>query len=405
MNHLQNFIFISPNYPESYWMFCRGLKKTGARVLAVIDTSYDSLPACLKEQIDECYVVSSFQNYNEVYKAVAYFAFRYGKPDWIESNNEAWLALDARLRDDFHVTSGFSLVQVEEFQSKSAMKKYYQKAGLPVAPYALPTTFEEADAFAREHDYQLVLKPDHGVGASGTWHIRSREDLEKFWKEAEALNTQMILETYVDGEVITLDGLADKDGHIRFLGGMEYVSNCMDSVQNHDSIGTYYNFSISEPNRALAQRVVDAFGIRNRFFHGEYFRLNTDQPGLGSTGDLVALEMNFRPPGGFCPDLINYSYDTDIYSLWADVLMQRPIDDYSSARYSAGFAGRRTGVNYVHSTEMLMEKYKSELIGVEFLPPAFASAMGDVTIKARFTSPERRDAFFKDAFLKRDDAS
>lgn len=28
-----NFVVISPNYPESYWMFCRGLKENGAKVL------------------------------------------------------------------------------------------------------------------------------------------------------------------------------------------------------------------------------------------------------------------------------------------------------------------------------------------------------------------------------------
>ena len=73
-----NFVFISPNYPENYWMFCRGLKKYGANVLAVVDTPYDNLKPELKANITECYVVSSFHNYEEVFKAVAYFSFKYG---------------------------------------------------------------------------------------------------------------------------------------------------------------------------------------------------------------------------------------------------------------------------------------------------------------------------------------
>ncbi len=397
---MENFVFISPNYPESYWMFCRGLKKMGARVLAVIDTDYDNLHPELKRNIDECYKVSSFHNYDEVYKAVAYFAFKYGKPDWIESNNEAWLDLDAKLRDDFHVSSGFSLAKIQEFQSKAAMKSYYEKAGLKVAPYVLPHSLEEAKAFAGEQGWNLVLKPDVGVGASYTWHIHNEAEMEKYWNEAQQIGCQMILEKFVQGNVTTLDGLADGDGQIRFLSGMSYVSNCMDSVQNHDSIGTYYNFYIPEERRAIAKRVVESFGIRNRFFHGEYFELTEDQPGLGHKGDLVALEMNFRPPGGFCPDLINYSFDEDIYSLWAQVLLEQKCPVHEKAKYSAGFVGRRTGVNYRHSVEFLMSKYSDELIGVEVLPPAFASAMGDVTIKARFTSPERRDEFFHDSFIK-----
>ena len=52
-----NFLFISPNYPESFWMFCRGLKRQGARVLAVVDQPYDSLKPELWANIDECFVV------------------------------------------------------------------------------------------------------------------------------------------------------------------------------------------------------------------------------------------------------------------------------------------------------------------------------------------------------------
>ena len=400
---MENFIFISPNYPESYWMFCRGLKKAGARVLAIVDTDYEQLKPELKQNIDDVYKVSSFHNYDEVYKAVAWFAAKYGKPNWIESNNEAWLALDARLRDDFNVKTGFSEAKIREFQSKAAMKDYYRQAGLAVADYALPLTEEDAMAFGKKHGFNLVLKPERGVGASFTYHIKSEEDMRKYWAEASQLGEALILETYVDGEVTTLDGLADENGKIRFLCGMDYVSNCMDSVQNHDSIGTYYNFSIDDEHAEIAQRVVDSFGIKNRFFHEEYFRLKQDQEGLGKKGDYIALEMNFRPPGGFCPDLINYSYDQDVYSLWANLLLNQTCPSLPAAPYSAGFVGRRTGVDYRESVERLMSKYSDELLGVEVLPPAFASAMGDVTIKARFTTPERRNEFFRDSFARKND--
>ncbi len=43
------------------------------------------------------------EDYEQVYKAVAFFAFKYGKIDRIESHNEHWLALDAKLRQDFNV--------------------------------------------------------------------------------------------------------------------------------------------------------------------------------------------------------------------------------------------------------------------------------------------------------------
>ncbi|MFR3061067.1 MAG: hypothetical protein ACLTL6_03455 [Holdemanella porci] len=55
-----NFVVISPNYPESYWMFCRGLKENGAKVLAIVDTPYNQLKQELKEYCDEIYVVKKF---------------------------------------------------------------------------------------------------------------------------------------------------------------------------------------------------------------------------------------------------------------------------------------------------------------------------------------------------------
>ncbi|OLU37470.1 ATP-grasp domain-containing protein [Ileibacterium valens] len=396
-----NFVFISPNYPENYWMFARGLKKNGARVLCVIDTPYESLRPELRENMDECYKVSSFNNYDEVFKAVAYFSYKYGKIDWIESNNEAWLELDARLRDDFNVKTGFSQEKIIEFQSKSAMKAYYEKAGLKTTPYCLPQTLDEALGFGNRVGYSLVLKPDHGVGASFTYHIHDENELRHYWNEAKNLGAQMILEKYVEGDIVTLDGVADSAGKIRFLGSMEYVSNCMDSVQNHDSIGSYYTLELPQEYREIAQRVVDSFGIKNRFFHGEYFRLKKDTEGLGKQGDLVGLEVNFRTPGGFAPDLINYTYDVDIYDIWANVLLNQTNDKEDKAKYSAGFVGRRNGNEYAYSVDEIMEKYKVEIIGLEKLPPAFASAMGDVTIKARFTSPERRQSFYEDSFKRK----
>ena len=104
---MQNFIFISPNFPTNYWQFCRELKNNGMNVLGIGDQPYDELKPELKDSLNEYYKVGSLENYDEVYRAVAFFAFKYGRIDWLESNNEYWLERDAALRTDFHITSGF----------------------------------------------------------------------------------------------------------------------------------------------------------------------------------------------------------------------------------------------------------------------------------------------------------
>ena len=86
-----NFVFISPNFPETYWNFCDRLKARGVTVLGVGDASYDSLDGRLKASLTEYYRVDSLEDYAQAYRAVAYFSWRYGKIDWLESNNEYWL--------------------------------------------------------------------------------------------------------------------------------------------------------------------------------------------------------------------------------------------------------------------------------------------------------------------------
>lgn len=395
-----NFVLISPNYPDSYWMFCRGLKENGATVLAIVDTPYNQLKDELKEYCDEIYVVSSFNDYNSMVKACGYFTFKYGKIDWIESNNEAWLDLDAKLRDDFNVTTGFSLKQITELQSKSGMKKYYEKAGIPVAKYQVIHSFKEAKDFADTVGYPLVMKPDHGVGASMTYKITNEEQLTSIYMQTK--DHEMILEQFIDGDVFTLDGICDANGDIRYLNSLEYVGNCMDSVLYQQSIGAYTTFNISDEYRDIVQRTIHAFGIKNRFFHCEFFRLKHDVKGLTEKGRIFGLEVNFRPPGGFVPDLMNYAGELDVYRLWAEVLLTQKASFSKLRRYSAGFVGRRNSIRYQYTTQEIQKMFSEEMICITYLPEAFAQAMGNVAIIARFTSPARREEFFKMALAKKD---
>ncbi|MDD7281805.1 MAG: ATP-grasp domain-containing protein [Erysipelotrichaceae bacterium] len=392
-----NFVFISPNYPDTYWMFCRGLKKYGAKVLAIVDTPYNSLQPELKAHCDECYVVSSFHNYDEMVRALGYFTFKYGKIDWIESNNEAWLTLDARLRDNFNVKTGFSFSQIDEFQSKAAMKKYYESVGIPTARYLLVDSLESALDFAHKVGYPLVLKPDHGVGASFTYKLQSDEDLRHYYNQT--MQYHMILEEYIDGTVFTLDGLCDGNSNIRFLSSMEYIGSCMDSVNNQLSMASYTTLEISDEYRQLAQKTIKAFKLKNRFFHCEFFRLNKDIEGLGPKGFVLGLEVNFRPPGGICPDLMNYACDIDVYDLWAQLLLTQNCPDIINKPYSAGFAGRRDSIHYKYSIEKLQNEFKDDIIYVKHLPKAFAAAMGDELIVARWKTKENRDAFYQKALM------
>ena len=73
---MKNLVFISPNFPTNYWMFCQELKKNGINVLGIGDQPYDELTVELKDSLNEYYKVSNLENNEEVYRAVAFFIFK-----------------------------------------------------------------------------------------------------------------------------------------------------------------------------------------------------------------------------------------------------------------------------------------------------------------------------------------
>ena len=50
---MKNMVFISPNFPDTYWKFCRHLKENGINVMGIGDAPYDSLTDDLKSRLNE----------------------------------------------------------------------------------------------------------------------------------------------------------------------------------------------------------------------------------------------------------------------------------------------------------------------------------------------------------------
>ena len=122
---MRNFVFISPNFPENYWMFCHELKNNGINVLGIGDCPYDNLLPELQNSLTEYFKVDTLENSDDVYRAVAFFIFKYGRIDSIESNNEYWLEKDAKLRTDYNITTSFQVEDIPRIKYKSKMKEYF----------------------------------------------------------------------------------------------------------------------------------------------------------------------------------------------------------------------------------------------------------------------------------------
>ena len=392
---MKNFIFISPNFPTNYWMFCRELKKNGLNVLGIGDQPYDELSDDLKNSLNEYYKVDNLENDDQVYRAVAFLIYKHGRIDWLESNNEYWLERDARLRTDFNITTGFQAADIPHIKYKSKMKEYYKRAGIPVARYHLVDGLEGCLEFAGKVGYPIVAKPDNGVGASHTFKIKDDEEMERFF-ELKWPDTPYIMEEFVNGEVNSYDAIIDSNGEPMFETGNVTPMSIMDIVNNKDNSIYYILKNLPNDTRLAGRATVKSFGVRSRFVHFEFFRLTKDQEGLGRKGDLVALEVNMRPCGGFTPDMIDFAHNTDVYKIWADmVAFDRSTMPVGENAYCA-FAGRRDGKDFVMSHKDILDKYGSHIKMVNRIPDVLAEAMGNQMYVAVLDSQRELDAFYQD---------
>lgn len=266
-----------------------------------------------------------------------YFTGQYGKIDWVESNNEYWLELDTQLRTDFNITTGLKSDEIEKYKSKFAMKEYYRKAGIPCARCCPVTTLDAALAFTHEVGYPVIVKPDNSVGAIATWKLQSDEDTVAFFSELPPV--PYLMEKYVTGVVTTYDGVCDSRGEVLFAASHITRNSIMDMV--NEGVPTYYYVDKEVPAdvEAAGKAALKAFGASSRFFH-----LTEGKEGLGKRGDIVALEVNMRPTGGFTPDMLNFSQSTDVYQIWADMVAFDELrHTYDGPHFYCIYAGRPGG--------------------------------------------------------------
>ena len=366
-----NVIFLSPAFPPTAPDFCRALAKRGVRVLGIGDTQ-------LRPDSTEARALSDYTceprmgEYAALHDAVKSLSERHGKIDRVDSNGEHWLVAEAKLRDDFDIP-GLRSAQLAQQTSKLKMAELFGRADI-----AYPATVSASDAtgvrrLAATHGFPLVFKPESGSGAVDTFTVDSEGELDVV---LESEPWSKVAQPFIEGEIVTYDGLADRDGKIVLATSHVYDTGIM-QVRRQQLDGHYFSLrTLPEGLDAVGRRAVAAFDVRERFFHLELFRL--------ADGGYTALEMNLRPPGGFTTDMINAAGETDVYELWASVLSGADVSRFTfTPRYYTAHAGRRADRRYALSDEQLRRRLGSTLFHARAVPPAFAATMGDTAYLLR----------------------
>jgi hypothetical protein len=361
-----NVVFLSPHFPPNFWNFCRGLREAGANPLGIADAPWESLSPNLRGALAEYYRVPDLERHEDLVRSLGYLTFRHGKIDRLDSMNEHWLESEARLRDDFNIP-GLRTVDMARIKRKSEMKRCFQAAGIAVARGRICQTREELLAFVEEVGYPVVAKPDVGVGAAQTFKIGSDQELSAYLQAKPPVD--YIVEEFISAPMVTYDGLADLQGRVVFDASMVYERGIMEIV-NEDSDLSYTILRDVDPDLAAAGRaIVEAFGVRERFFHFEFFR--------PPEGGLVALEVNVRPPGGYTVDMWNYQSDVDMYREWGNLLVKGRIEARAERPYFVRWVGRKDRFRYAASAGEVRRRLGPMVVLHTRVEDVFARAIGN----------------------------
>ena len=369
-----NYIFFSPNFPPNFKYFVLRLVDHGVNVFGIGPDYPHQLDPQLNAALKGYYRVDSMEDYNQVYKAVAYFVYHYGRIDRFESHNEYWLEQDAAIRTDFNIP-GLKTADLPSIKQKSKMKEIFRSLDIPVAKGQTVLTLDEAIETAKILGYPVLVKPDKGVGAAYTYKLENQQALIDFFSHKPSMT--FIMEEFIVGDIETFDGLTDSIGNIIFINSFVYNAGVMDAVNKGDDMYYYTRRQIPADLQKAGTACVKAYKLKERFFHFEFFRLKD--------GSLMALEVNVRPPGGLSMDMFNFTNDEDLYDAYARVVIGDSFKIRNERLYHVFYIGLKQ-----HNIPMLkqdlqtsLDKYKLITVFNGEIASIFAPAIGNYALILR----------------------
>lgn len=365
-------LYLSPGFPPHSHRFCVAAQGRGAQVLAVGDIPEGDLPPDARGVFERYAFEPRMGEYEVLRGVVTAMVAEHGPIDFVESNGEHWLEFEGRLRDDLGI-AGLTARDVQRLRSKLAMAEVFERAGVPRIPGIRCTSAAAVRDFAAQHGLPLVFKPDSGSGATATFRVSTPAELEA----ALALPLDgHVVQPFIDGDIVTFDGLVDRVGRVVFCTSHVYDAGIM-QVRTGALDGFYYSLRDIPPALEQAGRqALSGFGLRRRFFHLEFI--------ARPDGSYVALEMNVRPPGGFTTDMMGLACDFDVYALWAAVLLGDIPEGFSYERkFHTAHAGRRTERAYAYPAQSLAPLLGDTLVCTLPVPGAFAATMGNTAYLLR----------------------
>ena len=268
----------------------------------------------------------------------------------------------AQVREHLGVP-GMDVVTARNFRDKAQMKTVLRAAGVPCARHRLAGSAADAQSFAAEVGFPLVVKPPAGAGAKSTFRLDDRGDLTA-WLDTipPSPDRPALIEEFLTGEEGSYDSVM-VDGQVVWDSVSDYLPAPLE-VLRHPWMQWVVRLprDIGGPEykgiRAVAPTALRALGLHTGLTHMEWFR----RP----DGTVAVSEVGARPPGAQITSMLCYAHDFDLYTAWARLMVEGTFEP-PERKWAAGTVYLRgQGAGQVQATR-----------GLDALPPEMSSLVVD----------------------------
>lgn len=361
----KNVLLLGCAYPPELPYFTRGVAGVGARVFAVDQVPESQLPRMVRECLSGyCQVASLFDEqaaFDTVRRWAGPMSF-----DRVESLWEPAVLLAARLREAFGA-AGMRYEQVVRFRDKDKMKQAVSDAGLRTPRHRRANNGDECFEAAEQVGYPICLKPVAGAGSENTYRADSTRDLEAALARAGRAR-EFNVEEFIEAEEYTYDTIC-VDGRVVYENFSWYrprplVGRSVEWISPQTITLRDVNAPELEAGRALGRDVLKALGHDTGFAHMEWYRK--------SDGEAVFGEIAARPPGAHTVDTMNFACDLDLFSGWADAVVNGTWNLDFERLYNCAIVYKRAQgrghIQRIEGLDRILGAFGEHIPAIELLP-------------------------------------
>ena len=199
--------------------------------------------------------------------------------------------------------------------NKSIMKACFKKYGVRTAEYKQISSLKEAEEFAKDFSFPVVLKVVDASGSRGVAIINNKDELHEQYPKvfSETKKDYLIIEEFVKGEEFGAQSFV-RNGQLTFVmphGDIVFHSDTEVPVGHY---APYEREDIIDDVRNQLELCVKALGIDNTAINADF---------ILKEGKVYVLEIGARAGATCLPELVSNYYGLDYY----EYLLHQSIGD------------------------------------------------------------------------------